>query len=353
MRIGVIGAGLAGALLAWRLAQAEIEVVLVPGAAGAADASAVSGGSVRAFEVDPAQFELALASMAELAADRRLAEWAGFVRCGSDYLPTATAGLAEAAARINAALPGSAEVLAAAELARDGWAGVASGTLAVRERLAGYVDPDQFRRRVLTDLGQRAATVLPAAPATEISDGSFTVLGRRYECDRLVLATGGWTPRLLAEAGFDPGGLRTKRIQYTLHRASGVPAGTFVDEHTELFGRPTADGILLGLPTQDWDVVPGATGPDVELSRQAAERIGPRRPDLQLGAVLRIASAVDCYAPDSLLRLRLVPSAERLLSFTGGSGGSVKTALAASARAAAQLSRSSQPEPQHELERSA
>ncbi|HEX8768482.1 MAG TPA: hypothetical protein VF714_08940, partial [Jatrophihabitans sp.] len=53
---------------------------------------------------------------------------------------------------------------------------------------------------------------------------------------------------------------------------------------------------------------------------------------------------LDCYSTDSLLALRPVPgTGDRLFTFTGGSGGAAKTVLAASARAASQLTTSAGP----------
>jgi len=50
------------------------------------------------------------------------------------------------------------------------------------------------------------------------------------------------------------------------------------------------------------------------------------------------SSAADCYCDPPILRLRgLADAAPSLLTFTGGSGGSVKTVFAASRLAAAQL----------------
>jgi hypothetical protein len=57
-----------------------------------------------------------------------------------------------------------------------------------------------------------------------------------------------------------------------------------------------------------------------------------------LGAPVAGAVSADSYAHPPTLALRPVPgSGERVLTFTGGSGGSAKSALAASRRAAALL----------------
>ncbi|HTZ42488.1 MAG TPA: FAD-binding oxidoreductase [Jatrophihabitans sp.] len=342
MQVCVIGGGLAGTLLAWRLAgQPGVgSVLLAPGVPGAADATAASGGNVRAFEVDPAQRQLALQSMAELASDARLRDWSGFTGCGSLYLPAKAAGLAAAVAGINAVLAGSASLVEAGQLAAAGWAGLAGDELAVRERCAGYLDPHRFRRSVLADLAGRARVeLLPAGPVGELTAGGCTLAGRRYVFDLGVIATGAWTPAVLRASGLDTAGLATKSIQYAIHRATGAPPTGFVDDRTELFGRPLpGDRLLLGLPTGGWAADPAGVPVDEALSARAAELAITRFPALRLHAAERPVTAVDCYAESGLLQLRPVPETDgRLLTFTGGSGGAAKTALAASRRAATQL----------------
>ncbi|MEO6703740.1 MAG: FAD-dependent oxidoreductase [Jatrophihabitantaceae bacterium] len=341
MQVCVIGAGVAGALLSWRLAQLpEVErVLLAPGPATPADATAVSGGAVRAFEISAEQRSLAIESMAELVSDPRMRDWAGFVECGSVYLPADPAPLPVAMAEIEAGLPGSAALLDAAELTRRGWAGLDSSVVGLLEAQAGYLSPQRLRQSVLADLVPRAGVeLLPDGAVTELQANSFSLAGERYHFDRVVLAAGAWTGQLLREHGYDATGLRTKRIQYTVHQASGALSTTFVDDLTDLFGKPTPDGVLLGLPTAAWDVPPAGGEPDLELSRTAAAVAERRFPGLRLRSAARPVTAVDCYAADGLLSLRPVSGTDdRLFTFTGGTGSAAKTVLAASRRAANQL----------------
>jgi glycine/D-amino acid oxidase-like deaminating enzyme len=341
MRVCVIGAGVAGALLAWRLAQLpEIElVVLAPGPARPGDATAASGGSVRAFELSPAQSGLAIDSMTELLADPTLRDWAGFVECGSVYLPADPGCLPAAIAEIEASLPGSASLLDADELTRQGWAGLDAGVVGVLESRAGYLSPQRLRRSVLADLVERRSVrMLAAGEISDLRANEFTLDGVAHQYDIVVLAAGAWTPSLLSRFGYRADGLRTKGIQYTVHRATGGPTTTFVDDLTHLFGRPTPEGVLLGLPTDVWDVSPASFEPDLELSRAAAELAGRRLPGLRLQSAATPVTAMDCYADDGLLSLRPVSDTDdRLFTFTGGTGSAAKTVLAASRRAAIQL----------------
>ena len=162
--------------------------------------------------------------------------------------------------------------------------------------------------------------------------------GRTGDYDVVVLAVGAWTPAVLAAAGLPADGYRTKSVQYAVHRVDGWRPPQFVDGVTGLFGRPTADGgLLLGLPTERWDVEPDRPPLDPALPVAAAELARARFPALRLGAAGRPVHACDCYAGSPGLSLRRVVDTYPLFTFTGGAGGSAKTALAASSRAAIQL----------------
>ena len=355
MQVSVLGGGVAGALLAWRLAQLpDVErVTIAPGAARRRDATAASGGAVRGYETETVQRRLAIDSLTELLTDDRLRDWAGYTETGSVYRPADTASIKVGAAEVDAALPGSVSLLSAEELRERGWAGDdldSSGIVAVHERQAGYLDPERLRGSVLADLAGRGnVELLGDGTVTDLAPGSFTLAGNGYSSDILVLATGAWTPALLRAHGWDSAGLRTKAIQYTVFGINGWRPGTFVDEVTGLYGKPVGAGQLLGLPTQAWDVEPdgpqpGGPLPDPALSEAVFQLAQRRFPQLRLEIGAQPVAALDCYSTDSLLALRPVAdTGDRLFTFTGGSGGAAKTALAASARAATQLASSAGP----------
>jgi glycine/D-amino acid oxidase-like deaminating enzyme len=354
MRAGILGGGLAGSLLAWRLARAATDwrIELIPGERCDADATRASGGAVRAYESHAGQRELAIASMAELLASRTLRRWADYRRLGSIYLKRSADGLAAELAEIDRMLSGSAQLVPAAEL---DWAEVPADAkvpadaevpadaVAVCERDAGYLAPDRFRAAVLADAVR--VTVRPGAVhAVTLGDngtircnGTIGCDGRDY--DVVILALGAWTGRFLRATGLPSEGYRVKSIQYAIHRTGGWRPPHFVDEITGLYGRPTADGgLLLGLPTNVWDVDPDRPPTDPALLDAAAELTRARFPRLRLGPAVRRVGSADCYADQPLLALRPVAGLQhRLFTFTGGAGGSVKTALAASHRAATQL----------------
>jgi hypothetical protein len=334
MRMAVVGAGIAGALLAWRLPGARVE--LFTGSAGPGpDATGASGGLVRAFETDPAACRLAAASMAELHADPLLAGWADYREIGSVHLLPAGSDPDESVRIADRLVPGSVSVLEHAELSRRfPFRDLPDGTLGVVERRAGYVSPGRLRDRVLTDVLARESVlhstpvdVVTTDPAVRLADGTT----RGF--DAVIVAAGAHTPQLLARSGLPVGGLRTRQIQYSVHTVRLPGLGAFVDDTTGLYGRPDGPfAFLLGLPSDRWDVEPAAVvaGPTPALVECAARRLG-----VSLSDGLRRVASSDCYHRPPGLALRPVVPGSPLFTFTGGSGGAAKNALAASRRAAA------------------
>jgi glycine/D-amino acid oxidase-like deaminating enzyme len=322
VKVCVVGSGIAGSLLAWRLAQRSVRVELLLGPTHHLDATAVSGGIVRGYEPDPVQRTLAVESLLELTAEPRLRAWSRYREVACTWAAADLGELRAAAVELAGRLPGSVELLDAAELTARGWHALPEAGGAIHERRAGWLRPDALRTAVLADLVRRRnVTVRPGS--------------KPGAADATVIAAGAWTPGVLAALGLSARGLRTKAIQYSVHRTGSWRPGPFVDATTGLYGRPAPDGLLLGLPTEDWDVDPARTRVDASLVVRAAKLAAVRFPRLRLGPVIGQVSAGDCYAEPAVLALRRAGTAT--FTFTGGSGGAAKSALAASSRAAAAL----------------
>ncbi len=341
-RFGVLGSGLAGTLLAWQLYQTrpDWQVELVTGTVpDAGDATFASGGLVRGYEPGAQQRRFAAASLTSLV-DRLPGDWSGYRTTGSVYLcpdrpdDAALADVAELG-------PGPVRAVPAAELARQGWAGLPADAWAVVEELGGYYSPELLRGNVLTALGAAGVAVLRGA-ATELRAGpaggaSCLVDGHRHHYDQLVVAAGRWTPRLLGASGLAGLQLRTKLVQYAIFTVTGIRPPAFVDELTGLYGRPDgADRMLLGVPSDRFDIDADRPVADPDLVERSVELVAHRLPGLRLGRLVRTVGGADCYCvgDEPGLRLRPVPDAPGLYTFTAGSGGSAKTAPAASAAAA-------------------
>lgn len=322
MRVRVIGSGIAGSLLAWRLAQHEVVVELVLGPKHHLDATAASGGVIRGYEPTAAQRDLAIDSLLELAADGRLGDWARYREVSSTWAVADLGVLHDAAAEITHRRPDSVELLSAEQMAIRGWAGLPAGGGAICERRAGHIDPHALRSAVIVDLAARANVTLATGPTPD-------------RVDVTVVAAGAWTPGVLITMGLSPHGLRTKAIQYAVHCTGRWRPAPFADTITGLYGRPVVGGLLLGLPTEDWDVDPARTQFSPSLAVRAAQHAAARFPRLELGSSIRQVRSADCYIDAALLALR--PAGGHTYTFTGGSGGAAKSALAASSRAATAL----------------
>jgi glycine/D-amino acid oxidase-like deaminating enzyme len=350
VRACIVGGGLAGSLLAWRLGQAttDWQLDLVPGERTRADATSASGGAVRAFEADPEQRRLACDSLVELLGSRTLREWSGYRRVDSVYLRSVPDGLADMVAELDAMLPGSARIAPVAELERSGWAGLPADATAVVEREAGYTEPGRWRDAVFGDPAFRRRVRVHAGSVTAIEAAATSVScavdGHRREYDVVVVAAGQWTGTLLGDSGHPAQRYRTKSIQYSIYRTGDWQPPIFVDETSGLYGRPTADGgLLLGLPVDLWDVEPDRPVVTPIVHDEAVRLARLRFPGLDLGPATSRVGSADCYADRPILSLRpVIDSDQRLFTFTGGAGGSVKTVLAASHRAAIQLVEPSQ-----------
>ncbi|GAA0615657.1 FAD-dependent oxidoreductase [Kribbella sandramycini] len=339
MRICVVGAGIAGALLAWRLGD-RATVDLITGPPGA-DATASSGGGVRGFETHPLQRRLAIESLSELLGT--LHNQAVYTETGCTYLLPAYDGIESAVAEVEDALPGSATLVDSRELHRRGWHDLPAGTVGVLERRAGFINPDRLRTSVVRRLAFGRTTRVLTGPVLRLlteADGTVScrLPDRTERYDAVVVAAGSWTPGFLTENNFGVN-TRTKAVQIAVYRVDGQLPTMFVDETSDLYGRPTADGrLLLGVDTQRWSVPPGSSAPVPDLAEQAVRIAGRRLPQLKLSTPDHLVSTADCYADPPVLTLWPVPGGtHRLYTFTGGSGGSVKTALAASRAAASEL----------------
>ena len=337
MRIAIVGGGLAGALLALRLRQTGRRIVVDLYAGDrprGADATGASGGIVRGFVTGAEACRLATASLVELHRSATLRQWAGYREVGSAYLLRPGTDPGPSVDAVNRSLPGAAEVRpAGGSPFRD----LPAGTLAVVERRAGFISPARLRDAVLRWLTATGSRIAPV-PVAEVSPLPSVRLatGRTLLYDAVVVAAGPWTPRLLAASDLADPDLRTKQIQYSIVR-TGPALGAFHDDTTGLYGRPAGDGeFLLGLPADRWDVDPAAVTADPALP-DAVVACARRRLGVDGGAVVRTVVSADCYHDRPGLALRPVLPWAPLYTFTGGSGGAAKSALAASREAAQDL----------------
>jgi glycine/D-amino acid oxidase-like deaminating enzyme len=341
-RIAVVGAGLGGALLAWRLtAYPGLQVEVFAGDPGTTTSAATtaSGGLVRAYDPNASRCLAAAASLAELRGSPALRRRAGYQEAGSLHLLMPGADPAERVGVIDELLPGSAEVLDRTDLARRyPFRDLERGVVGVAERHAGWFSPARLCTRTLEGIARAGVTVhrctvraVDPGPTVRRADGS------EIASDIVVLAAGSYTPALLARSGLPNTTLRTKQVQYTVHDVDLGHLGAFVDDNSGLYGRPAGPGrFLLGLPSGRWDVDPSVPRRDDHLAAAVVRCAGRRLGVRMIGAGQTVTST-DCYHDLAGLALRDASAGSSIYTFTGGSGGAAKSALAASRAAAAVL----------------
>lgn len=209
LRVGVVGAGIVGASIAMHLAQAGAQVLVFEKLGPAQGATQNSFAWLNAF-VDDAHYRgLRLESLkAYHHLDRLLAlniVWGGYLNWSSN---AAEAAVVRANARQLAGTARPPRRLSATELmALDPTVVPGPITEAFYSSIDGHLDPVQVTRRFLDAAARAGARVLYPCElnALELNGsrlrGVVTSQGR-FELDRLVVAAGVDTPRILAMAGF-------------------------------------------------------------------------------------------------------------------------------------------------------
>ncbi|WP_344682290.1 MULTISPECIES: FAD-dependent oxidoreductase [Actinomycetes] len=251
----VIGAGLAGASAAWRLAQAGHEVAVLERDVPAGPLGS-SHGSARIFRYAyPDRFYADLVVQAA-------AGWQELEREAEEPLLTLTGALDHGEARRPAelaqVLAGAGvdhELLGAAEAA-DRWPMFSFDSEVLWHPGAGVLDAERTvaaMLRLAQRAGARLQTGWEVSRVEETASGVRLTSsdGRRWDAEHLVVCAGGWLPRLLGElplpAGFLPANRRlTVRQEQAFHypyrggaaEASAWPTFIHGDRDITVYGLP-------------------------------------------------------------------------------------------------------------------
>lgn len=283
MRILVIGAGVTGAAIAYRLATAGAEVTVIDAGAPASGASGRSFGWINAsFSLDDHHFRLRVEAMAahhRLAADLgdTATDWPGAISWDGT-----AAEQEETFARLSAAgYP--VRRLTAAELRALEPALAAPPEGALHFPAEGATDLARLTRLLLDGAAQHGARLVLGLPVEGIFTGGGRASGVRtaegvIAADRVVLATGTGTPALLAPLGIAVPMLHRPAVVMRTGPLPPILRHIIVTPRLEF--RQEADGRILAptSPNHQADDATALGAPPEALADDAARRLAALLP---------------------------------------------------------------------------
>ncbi len=251
-RVGVVGAGIVGASVAYHLSEAGARVTLFEKAQPASGATQNSFAWLNAFVPEPAYRALRLQSlMAYHDLDRRLRlgiVWGGYTNWASN--PAEVRSLEESAAQMDGTPYAVRRIDAAQLLAMT--PSLVPGTVAEAffSRIDGQLNPVAATRRFL-EAAQRHGTLIRLqceVQGLEMTHGVLTGVRTatdRLSLDHLVVAAGVDTPGVLAQAGF-PLKLRYSPGILAHSRPTSIVTPIIFDAPGHLSFKQMADGSIVG-----------------------------------------------------------------------------------------------------------
>ncbi|RDG36675.1 FAD-dependent oxidoreductase [Streptomyces corynorhini] len=245
--VAVVGAGLAGAAAAWRLAARGLSVAVFEAyAVGHPHGS--SHGSSRIFRrtyTDP--FYVALTGRAAEAWQELETDSGTVLRRRTGGLDTGAGAAPEELARVLAAAGVPNELLTAGEAGRR-WPGMRFTGPVLHHPEAGVLDPGATVAACLRRAGEQGARLLTETRVTRAAypaTGGVRLVadtGEELSAQRVVLAAGAWLPELAGAFGIALPPLRVTQQQvfHFRRRESGADWPVFLHRgETEVFGLPS------------------------------------------------------------------------------------------------------------------
>jgi sarcosine oxidase subunit beta len=343
----VLGAGIAGAALAYHLVERSVgPVLLYDPRTPAAGATGRAAGIVTEQLWDPWDVRVVRESRTEYAGmaarhDPSAYRRNGFVRWTSD--PEVATALRSARERL---VGWGAEVraLTPSELAQRLPQVRTEGVLeACFDPEDGVVTASSITEIYVAQARAAGAESLLGTGfrglRREDGDWTLSAAGRTVRAGRAVVAAGAWSKQVLAAAGF-PLPLAPYRTQAALLRPGGPPGPDFPSAHDldlDVYVRPEDNGrIMAGDGTQLVEVDPETAPPggDEEFVAHVAESFADRFPGWADAELVRAWAGVCASTPDRRPLIGPVPAVEGLYCLCGFNGFGVMRAAGAARRLA-------------------
>jgi len=333
----VVGGGVIGCSIAFHLARLGMRnVLLLEKGSLAGEASGRSGAVVRMHYTNEHEARLALASLPWFE------DWAG--RVGGDCGFQATGFLQMVGSKDRDRLRNNVkmlrrlgvttELVEGAEIRRlQSWLRVTDGDLAAYEPGSGYADPVATTRSFAQAAGRLGAEVREGVAVTALGTRGGRV--RTVETTEgpvatpvVVLANGGWAPRLLRPLGIELD-LQTTRVQVAFFRRPAQmqrgPVGHFavIDRANGFYARPHGDdATLVGLSAfhRPLDLDGHLGDNDADFLALALRQLTSRAPEYAGAELLRGHAGPIDMSPDGAAVLGPVTDAEGLYLAVGMSG---------------------------------
>jgi glycine/D-amino acid oxidase-like deaminating enzyme len=299
--VGVVGAGIVGASVAYHLSRAGAQVILFEKALPASGATQNSFAWLNAFVPEPDYRALRLQSlMAYHDLDRHLRlgiVWGGYTNWARTL--SEVKSLEESAGQMDGTPYGVRRIDGSELVAMT--PSLVPGTVAEAfySRIDGHLDPVKVTRRFVEAAGHQGSIVKLQHEVQELDLTRSVLRGVKtakewVPLDHLVVAAGVDTPRVLAQAGFS---LKLRHSPGILAHSAPTPIVTAMvfDAPGHLSFKQMADGSIVGTDSPEPPDIPAhheirehATGfPDEALRTMHGNRILGR-----IGAVLPAARGV-------------------------------------------------------------
>ena len=253
--VAVVGAGISGALAARELSATGLSVTIFDGLKqGEANATDLSGGLVRAFDIDPCGREQAAAVVYGSATVR--SREAAFVQVGALTAGVERGDAATFTSELAPRFGFEAQMLTSREVKAALGVNLPPGAVSVYEPGAGYMSPARLASKSIADAKRDGATLRRRsrvrAVDADLKGVTVFVEGdeARHRFDFVVLALGAWhsmPPDGLEEAASSE--VMAIQVVY-VERPHGVRHPTIFDYDTGVYAAPIGSNVsLIGLST--------------------------------------------------------------------------------------------------------